>query len=187
MREASWKNRGSERNDNKNHRRTTFVHDMVYCDMVNSCAIQHTYSLHVLHRNRHKKAKKARHEREKQYTEALGSPGHAVGEYVGGGQGDLEPEWTEDPDDDAEIAGDASDAMMNLQRTAANRLILCCSSMTVRQLVSASVMTTSEIAAKVVWVPVSSLSQPSFSSLVHTPHKITKVTNGTMVQIQLSE
>jgi len=34
-----------------------------------------------------------------------------VGKYVGGGQGDLEPECTEDPDDDdAEIAGDASDA-----------------------------------------------------------------------------
>ena len=34
-----------------------------------------------------------------------------MGEYVGGGQGDLEPECTEDPDDDdAEITGDASDA-----------------------------------------------------------------------------
>jgi len=43
--------------------------------------------------------------------EALGTLGHAVGEYVGGGQGDLKAGMTEDPDDDdAEIAGNASDA-----------------------------------------------------------------------------
>ena len=61
------------------------MHGTVYCDMVNGkfCAIQH-FSLHVLHRN-WQKAKKAIDEREKQYVEALGTLGHAVGEYVGGG------------------------------------------------------------------------------------------------------
>jgi len=62
---------------------------------------------------------------------------------VGGGQGDLESEWTEDSDDDdAEIAGDASDAGDN-DEIAEDSSELCCSSMTVRQLVSASMMTTS--------------------------------------------
>jgi len=52
-----------------------------------------------------------------------------VGKYVGGGQGDLEPECTEDPDDDdAEIAGDASDADDDdeIARIAVNKLTLCC-------------------------------------------------------------
>ena len=39
-------------------------------------------------RNLQKKAKMSRHEQEKEYMVRLRDLGHAVGEYVGGGQGD---------------------------------------------------------------------------------------------------
>lgn len=42
------------------------------------------------YRNKQKKAKKARHVREKEYMEELRGFGHAVGEYVGEGMGDVE-------------------------------------------------------------------------------------------------
>ena len=88
-------------------------------------SIQHTLSLQFyIEISRSKSRKSGIRGRSSTQRCYIGSLGHAVGEYVGGGQGDLEPEWTEDPDDDdAEISGDASDAS--------------CSSMTVRQLVPA--------------------------------------------------
>ena len=110
--------------------------------------------------------------------EALGSLGHAVGEYVGGGQGDLEPEWTEDPDDDdAEIAGDAGDADDDDETAEdssdqAHPLLFIYDCEATGLSIYDDHIT--EIAAKVVGVPLSSLSQPSFSSLVHTPRKIPK-------------
>ena len=111
-----------------------------------------TFSLHVLYGNR-QKAKKARHEREKQYMEALGTLGHAVGEYVGGGQGDLEPESLRT----LMMMMPRSLAMlvmlmttMKLHRKAVNKLTLCCSPMTEATGLSIYGDHITEIAAKVV-------------------------------------
>ena len=82
----------------------------------------------------------SRHEQEKEYMVRLRDLGHTVGEYVGGGQGDggedkhhgSEPE----PDVDTCLEG------QNTEDSSENAHPLC-SSMTVRHLVSAFMMTTS--------------------------------------------
>jgi len=109
--------------------------------------------------------------------EALGTLGHAVGEYEGGGQGNLEPEWLRTltmmmPRSLAMLV--MLMTMMKLHRAAVNKLTLCCSSMTEATGLSIYDGHITEIAAKVAGVPLSSLSQPCFSSLVHTPHNIPK-------------
>ena len=58
--------------------------------------LSHVLASLIIHSNIQKRAKKARHEREKEYMERLLVLGHAVGEYAGDGQGE-----TEDRDTDA--------------------------------------------------------------------------------------
>ena len=61
-------------------------------------------------RNEQKKAKRARHEREKGYMQVLQDLGNTVGEYVGDGQGENEsPLQALDPfiDDEAGIGVDS--------------------------------------------------------------------------------
>ena len=110
---------------------------------------------------------------------------------MGGGQGNLESEWTEDSDgDDAEIAGDASDADDNDEiaedscEQAHPLLFIYDCEATGLSIYDDHI---TETAAKVVGVPLSSLSQPSFSSLVHTTRKIPKkCNNGTNTAVRMT-
>ena len=54
-----------------------------------------------LNRNQQKRAKKVRHEQEKAFMEQLHGAGYAVGEYVGGGRGDIEEEMEGIDEEDA--------------------------------------------------------------------------------------
>lgn len=113
--------------------------------------------------------------------ERLRCLGHGVGEYVGGGQGDTEDMDTEDAQaqDDDEV-GDTEPGIEMSDGESEGE------SVTVSEhhvLFLFDIETTglsiyddhiTEIAAKVVGVPVSSVSEPTFSSLVKTGRTISK-------------
>ncbi len=126
--------------------------------------------------------------------EDLRDLGHAVGDYVGGGQGDTLPEEAEHSDGDDEMeAGDAEvdypgadgdadpDANEGQEEQEdsseqAHPLMFFFDCEATGLSIYDDHIT--EIAAKVVGVPLSSVSQPSFSSLVHTPRNIPKKGKG---------
>lgn len=132
--------------------------------------------------------KTARHEREKQYMEALHAVGHAVREYVSGGQGDA-PSQVEDPHPDVEMEiidaeeecvdpgefdSDANDQEEQEDSSdQAQALMFFDYEATGLSIYDDHV---TDIAAKVVGVPLTSVSQPTFSILVHTPRNKVKET-----------
>ena len=128
------------------------------------------------HRNISKRAKSTRHEKERAYMEQLRCAGATVGEYVGNGQGETERTDTEDKcDEDAEPEVDdhheCDDASEGSSDDAHPLLFFYDCETTGFSVYSEHI---TEIAAKVVGVPLSSLSQPTFSSLLKTSRNITK-------------
>lgn len=120
--------------------------------------------------------------------ESLHSVGHAVGEYVGGGQGDAAPEDDDmHPGDEMDIGaeGDEEDPGFGDVEPDASGLVQPEDSSDQAhplmfffdcEATGLSIYddNLTEIAAKVVGVPITSVSQPTFSSLVHTPRNIPK-------------
>jgi len=120
--------------------------------------------------------------------ETLHDLGHAVGEYVGGGQGDASSNddgEMENSDAEVELTGsqgdndddtnpDASDGQEEQEDSSdlAHPLMFFFDCEATGLSIYDDHIT--EIAAKVVGVPLSSVSEPSFSSLVHTPRNIPK-------------
>ena len=101
--------------------------------------------------------------------------GHAVGEYVGDGQGDgeVEVDMEVPPDRDGESDADDSlnDEAEDSTGNARPLLFFYDCEATGFSIYDDNI---TEIAAKVVGVPLSSVSKPSFSSFVHTPRSIPK-------------
>ena len=130
------------------------------------------------YRNIRKKAKTTRHEKEKAYME-LSCAGATVGEYVGNGQGE-ETERTEIEDkcdEDAEPVVDDNECedTSGVSSDDANPLLMFYDCETTGFSIYSEHIT--EIAAKVVGVPLSSFSQPTFSNLVKTSRNISNVCN----------
>ena len=128
------------------------------------------------YRNIRKKAKTTRHEKDKAYMEQLRCAGATVGEYVGNGQGETERTETEDKcDEDAEPVVDDDHECEDASGGSsddANPLLMFYDCETTGFSIYTEHIT--EIAAKVVGVPLSSFSQPTFSSLVKTSRTISK-------------
>ena len=120
--------------------------------------------------------------------ERLRCVGHAVGEYVGGGKGDMEQEEIEVAGEEGETENeDRDDVLLTLED---DELVLDGEEEQEEEdsienahplLFFFDLETTGlniyedhivEIAANVVGAPLSSVTQPSFSSLVHTPRNI---------------
>ena len=163
--------------------------------MADVCSISITFEL----RNLQKRARKTRHEREKVFMEQLRGLGHAVGEYVGGGRAEIEQE-----EDDGTIAGDESrtevemvhddrqddgedredlldreaDRGEDIAENAHPLLFFFDTETTGLSIYDDHIV---EIAAKVVGVPRSTVTQPSFSSLIHTPKNIP--TKGMLIHV----
>ena len=135
------------------------------------------------HRNISKRAKSTRHEKEKTYMEQLRSAGATVSEYVGNGQGETERTDTDDKcDEDTEpVVDDSPDCDDDDDRRSdsSHPLLLFYDCETTGFSVYSEHIT--EIAAKVVGLPLSSFSQPIFSSLVKTSRNITKKGNTTII------
>ena len=129
----------------------------------------------IIIRNLEKRAKKARHEREKMYMAHLRDVGHAVGEYVGDGQGDGEVEVDMEVPPDRDDESDADDGLNDEDEDSTGNahplLFFYDCEATGFSIYDDNI---TEIAAKVVGVPLNSVSKPSFSSLVHTPRNIPK-------------
>ena len=120
------------------------------------------------HRNLQKRAKTARHEAEKAHMEDRRSVGIATGQYQGNGQGEEENvcDFEEDPffsDGEDMAASDTVD-----QST--HPLLFMFDIETTGLHIYEDAIT--DIAAKVVNIPVNSVSQPTFSSLVMTSKSI---------------
>ena len=127
------------------------------------------------YRNIRKKAKTTRHGKEKAYMEQLRCAGATVGEYVGNGQGETERTETEKCDEDAEPVVDDDRECKDTSGGSsdnANPLLMFYDCETTGFSIYSEHIT--EIAAKVVGVPLSSFSQPTFSSLVRTSRNISK-------------
>ena len=101
--------------------------------------------------------------------------GHAVGEYMGDGQGDREVEVDMEVPPDRDGESDADDGLNDEDEDSTGNahplLFLYDCEATGFSIYDDNI---TEIAAKVVGVPQSSVSKPSFSSLVHTPRNIPK-------------
>ena len=143
------------------------------------------YMYAYTYRNLSKRAKSTRHEKEKAFMEQLHCAGATVGEYVGNGQGETERTDTEDKcDEDTEPVVDdhhESEEASEGSSDDAHPLLFCYDCETTGFSVYSEHIT--EIAAKVVGVPLSSFSQPTFSSLVKTSRNISK--KGTSIKISL--
>ena len=121
--------------------------------------------------------------------EALHGLGHAVGEYVGDGLGDTSPnddgemesedaeaEYTEHEGDVDDTYPDANDRQEEQEQEDSSDQAHPLTFFFDCEATGLSIYDDhiTEIAAKVVGVPLSTVSQPSFSSLVHTPRYIPK-------------
>ena len=112
--------------------------------------------------------------------EQLRGVGHAVGEYVGGGRGDIEEEMEDINEDDAvdEERCDLVDGSIQVVEDEeeedsienAHPLLFFFDTETTGLNIYQDHIV--ELAAKVVGVPSTRITQPSFSSLVHTPRNI---------------
>lgn len=135
----------------------------------------------LFHRNKQKAAKSRRHEAEKQHMVQRQEVGIAVGQYQGGGQGENEA-----PDPDEEPAAPVEPEPMDTDCFSENDLGLE-DTETVRSTHKAPLLfffdveTTGlvvyndfiiDIAAKVVDIPHSAVSQPSYTSLIRTSKTI---------------
>ena len=105
--------------------------------------------------------------------------GHAPGEYLGGGQGDGEQNGHGDEDPEVllnvDAEPDADDGLEQLEEDSnedAHPLLFFYDCEATGFSIYEDHIT--EIAAKVVGVPLGQVSQPSYSSLVHTPRYIPK-------------
>jgi len=114
--------------------------------------------------------------------ERLRCLGHSVGEYVGGGQADTE-DMDHDGDGDGDDLDQIGDADQGLEMSeeededdnvtdSKDHLFFLFDIETTGLSIYEDHIT--EIAAKVIGVPTSSVSQPTFSSLVRTTRKISK-------------
>ena len=142
----------------------------------------HVFCKKICYRNEQKKAKRARHEREKDYLEALQKLGSTVGEYVGDGQGEesasVEQALAVDLDnvnDSGVVDADWEVDDLSMEQTEGN------SDDSHPLLFSYDCETTGlsiyndhiiEIAAEVIDCPVVSHSNANFSSLVKTSRRI---------------
>ncbi len=135
--------------------------------------------------------------------EDLRSLGHAVGEYVGGGQGDTETEVSVQPDGanemehldgDAEMEDIGADSDIDLDADAdqeeqedssehAHPLLFFFDCEATGLSIYDDHIT--ELAAKVVGVPLSSVTQPSFSSFVHTSRNIPRKGNSGNIRLMV--
>lgn len=143
-------------------------------------------------RNLQKKAKKTRHEQEKDFMETLRGLGSAVGDYVGNGQGESETvtqastaaEVDLDADVGPSIELDDDDAALETSDDAHPLLFFYDCETTGFSMYNDNI---TDIAAKVVACPVS-LQTPIFSSLVRTsrriPSAVTKVTGITTTMLR---
>lgn len=110
--------------------------------------------------------------------ERLKSVGHAVGEYVGNGQGDAEnvDPNLEDASGDVDLNADPSECNSDTDKEnedgsdSAQPLLFLYDCETTGFSIYDDHIT--ELAAKVVGIPVSSVSQPIFSKLVRTTRRI---------------
>ena len=126
------------------------------------------------YRNITKKVKTTRSE-EKAYMQQLWCARATVGEYVGNGQGETErTETKEGGNEDAEPVDDHHECEDTSVGSSddANPLLIFYDCETTGFSIYCEHIT--EIAAKVVGVPLSSFSQPTFSSLVKTSRNISK-------------
>lgn len=128
-------------------------------------------------RNLQKKAKKTRHEQEKDFMETLRGLGSAVGDYVGNGQGESETvtqaSTAAEVDLDADVGpsielDDDDDAALETSDDAHPLLFFYDCETTGFSMYNDNI---TDIAAKVVACPVS-LQTPIFSSLVRTSRRI---------------
>ena len=140
------------------------------------------------HRNLQKRARKTRHEREKVFMEQLRGLGHATGEYVGGGKADMEQEEIEEhaacdkhrteldvvrdeQQEDGEDEEDIEDGEADREDTEnAHPLLFFFDTETTGLSIYDDHIV--EIGAKVVGVPLSTVTQASYTSLIHTPKNI---------------
>ena len=148
------------------------------------CKCNHLLMYFISDSNIRKRAKSTRHEKEKAYIEQLRSAGATVGQYVGNGLGETETECLnsevseEKCDDNIEAAemddGDQHDVNNVIEDSSGDAypLLFFYDCETTGFSVYNEHIT--EIAAKVVGVPLSSFSQPTFSSLVKTSRNISK-------------
>ena len=101
--------------------------------------------------------------------------GHAVGEYVGDGQGDGDAEGELEEPMDVGAGPDADEGLIDEDEDSSDNahplLFFYDCEATGFSIYDDHI---TEIAAKVVRVPLNSVSKPSFSSLIHTPHNIPK-------------
>ena len=113
--------------------------------------------------------------------EQLRGAGHAVGEYVGGGRGEPEDEDRGSDGEDCELIDELEETDEDEEttdNTAHPPLFFFDTEITGLNIYQDHIV---ELAAKVIGVPLSSVTQPTFSSLVHTPRNIP--TKGTLVTI----
>lgn len=160
----------------KRRSEASFLHKRYVC---HKCCFNRIFRLYYVQRNLQKKAKSSRHEKEKAYMEQLRSAGATVSEYVGNGQGEAESADTEGKsDEDAEPGVDdhhEDEVDSDSSSDDAHPLLFFYDCETTGFSIYSEHIT--EIAAKVVGVPLSSFSQPTFSSLVKTSRNISKKGN----------
>lgn len=130
-------------------------------------------------RNVSKRAKTTRHEKEKAYMDQLRCAGTSVAEYVGNGQGEKEcADVVETLEADLAVSDVAVDDHYDHDQTSdhicddSSLLLFIYDCETTGLGIYTEHIT--EIAAKVVGIPVSQVSQPTFSSLVKTSRNISK-------------
>lgn len=124
-----------------------------------------------------KKGRKLQHEQAKLYMARMQGLDNAVGEYVGDGQGDTDlteddqPMLTSvDETEDAETVFDDLEEEIEDSTDGARPLLIFYDCETTGLSIYNEHIT--ELAAKVTGIPTSSVSMPSFSSLVRTPRHI---------------
>lgn len=138
----------------------------------------HTVLRHSNNSNMWKRKRSRQHEEAKVYMARMQQLGNVVGEYVGDGQGDTDSmeeddalELTSvDENQDAETTIDDHEEEAGDSTNGARPLLIFYDCETTGLSIHNDHIT--EIAAKIIGVPLSSVSLPTFSSLVRTPRHI---------------